>query len=341
MVEPFLIERRTVKTKHTVFEPRQQLPSRLQMLTDSAALFNLCVRCIESVRFPARASSPSLSPLSASLSPPFLMLLSLPSLSLYVADCKVVLGATAARDLRVERLGDSLFDDGQDSLDDVYAALAVVEVLGGELAGEDVKDDDAETIEVGFEGEMAVLEASVGWTRGKKPKSAHGGRVSSFFIKEAEKPKSPEKEKMTITSAVRIAEQKHLVKDGTILSNVPDNIISTSAATSSPVQGLFKALFQEITLLKYTPNQMNIRKCSINTLMVTNSLNPSGHDRELALWLKPIPANEPLGIYLDKSPEAYKTQIYAASLTAAAAQVEFHTPAIILATVDQFMLFRK
>ncbi|KAL5985742.1 putative galactinol--sucrose galactosyltransferase 6 [Asimina triloba] len=68
-----------------------------------------------------------------------------------------------------------------------------------------------------------------------------GGRVSSFFIEEAEKPKPPEKkkEKMTITPAVRIAERKLLVKDRTILSNVPDNIISTSAATSSPVQGLF------------------------------------------------------------------------------------------------------
>ncbi|KAL5991863.1 hypothetical protein ACLOJK_012774, partial [Asimina triloba] len=72
----------------------------------------------------------------------------------------VVLGAAAARDLGVEHLGDSLFGDGQDSLDDVDAALAMVEVSGGKLAVEDVKDDDAETVDVGFEGEMAVLEAS-------------------------------------------------------------------------------------------------------------------------------------------------------------------------------------
>ncbi|KAL5984691.1 hypothetical protein ACLOJK_041312 [Asimina triloba] len=64
-------------------------------------------------------------------------------------------------------------------------------------------------------------------------------------------------------------------------------------------------------------------KCSINTLMVTNSLNPSEHDKELALWLKPILANEPLGIYPDKSSEACKTQINAASLTVAAAQAAF------------------
>ncbi|KAL5988706.1 hypothetical protein ACLOJK_026806 [Asimina triloba] len=58
-----------------------------------------------------------------------------------------------------------------------------------------------------------------------------------------------------------------------------------------------------------TPNQMNIRKCSIKILMVTNPLNPSRHDRGLA--------TSPL-VYPDKSPEACKTQIYAASLTAAA-----------------------
>ncbi|KAL5996492.1 hypothetical protein ACLOJK_026572 [Asimina triloba] len=67
--------------------------------------------------------------------------------------------------LETQHLGDSLFSDGQDSLDDVDAALAVVEVSGGELAVEDVKDDDAEIVDVRFKGEMAVLEASVGWTR--------------------------------------------------------------------------------------------------------------------------------------------------------------------------------
>ncbi|XP_058102945.1 probable galactinol--sucrose galactosyltransferase 6 [Magnolia sinica] len=44
---------------------------------------------------------------------------------------------------------------------------------------------------------------------------------------------------MTITPAVRIAEKKLFVKDRMILSGVPDNVISTSAATSSPVEGIF------------------------------------------------------------------------------------------------------
>ncbi|KAL5987337.1 hypothetical protein ACLOJK_038502 [Asimina triloba] len=73
----------------------------------------------------------------------------------------VVLGAAATRDLRVEHLEDSLFGDGQDSLDNIDAALAVVEVSGGELVVEDVKDDDAETVDVRFEGEMAVLEGGL------------------------------------------------------------------------------------------------------------------------------------------------------------------------------------
>ncbi|XP_010241576.1 PREDICTED: probable galactinol--sucrose galactosyltransferase 6 isoform X2 [Nelumbo nucifera] len=44
---------------------------------------------------------------------------------------------------------------------------------------------------------------------------------------------------MTITPAVRIADRKLVIKDRTILSGVPDNVISTSASTSGPVEGVF------------------------------------------------------------------------------------------------------
>eukprot|EP00262_Sarcandra_glabra_P002840 TRINITY_DN13224_c0_g1_i1.p1 TRINITY_DN13224_c0_g1~~TRINITY_DN13224_c0_g1_i1.p1 ORF type:complete len:782 (-),score=109.65 TRINITY_DN13224_c0_g1_i1:169-2514(-) len=44
---------------------------------------------------------------------------------------------------------------------------------------------------------------------------------------------------MTITPTVRIAEKKLIVKNRTILSGIPDNVISTSAATSGPIEGIF------------------------------------------------------------------------------------------------------
>ncbi|KAJ0091515.1 hypothetical protein Patl1_13890 [Pistacia atlantica] len=44
---------------------------------------------------------------------------------------------------------------------------------------------------------------------------------------------------MTIKPAVRIAERKVIVKDRTILTGVPDNVIATSGSSSGPVQGVF------------------------------------------------------------------------------------------------------
>ncbi|XXG52161.1 hypothetical protein AAC387_Pa03g0545 [Persea americana] len=44
---------------------------------------------------------------------------------------------------------------------------------------------------------------------------------------------------MTITPAVRIAERKLIVKDRTILSGVPDNVIPTAGSSSGPVEGIF------------------------------------------------------------------------------------------------------
>ncbi|PIA42355.1 hypothetical protein AQUCO_02000068v1 [Aquilegia coerulea] len=51
---------------------------------------------------------------------------------------------------------------------------------------------------------------------------------------------------MTITPAVRISDGKIIVKGQTILSGVPDNVISTSASNSGPVDGIFiGAQFEE------------------------------------------------------------------------------------------------
>lgn len=44
---------------------------------------------------------------------------------------------------------------------------------------------------------------------------------------------------MTIKPAVRIADRNLIVKDRTILTGVPDNVISTSGSDSSPVEGVF------------------------------------------------------------------------------------------------------
>ncbi|KAH9610837.1 hypothetical protein KSS87_005284 [Heliosperma pusillum] len=51
---------------------------------------------------------------------------------------------------------------------------------------------------------------------------------------------APEKETdMTVTPAVRIADRKVIVKDRTVLTGVPDNVITTSASSSGPVEGIF------------------------------------------------------------------------------------------------------
>lgn len=53
-------------------------------------------------------------------------------------------------------------------------------------------------------------------------------------------------EEMTITSAVRIADRKLVVKERTILEGVPDNVVATSGSTSGPVEGVFLgAVFNE------------------------------------------------------------------------------------------------
>lgn len=47
------------------------------------------------------------------------------------------------------------------------------------------------------------------------------------------------KEKMTVTPAVRISERRLVVNGRTVLTGVPDNVVSTSPLTSGPVEGLF------------------------------------------------------------------------------------------------------
>lgn len=44
---------------------------------------------------------------------------------------------------------------------------------------------------------------------------------------------------MTIKPAVRISDRSLIVKDRTILTGVPDNVIETSASSSGPVEGVF------------------------------------------------------------------------------------------------------
>lgn len=44
---------------------------------------------------------------------------------------------------------------------------------------------------------------------------------------------------MTIKPAVRISEKKLIVKDRTILTGVPDNVVASSATTSGPIEGMF------------------------------------------------------------------------------------------------------
>lgn len=52
-----------------------------------------------------------------------------------------------------------------------------------------------------------------------------------------------EEEEMTITPAIRISERKLVVKNRTILTGVPDNVIATSASTCGPVEGVFVGAF--------------------------------------------------------------------------------------------------
>ena len=55
-----------------------------------------------------------------------------------------------------------------------------------------------------------------------------------------------EEEEMTIKPAVRISERNLTVKDRTILTGVPDNVMETSASSSGPVDGVFLgALFDK------------------------------------------------------------------------------------------------
>lgn len=55
-----------------------------------------------------------------------------------------------------------------------------------------------------------------------------------------------ESEAMTIKPTVRIADGKLVVKDRTILTGVPDNVIETSGSSSGPVEGVFLgAVFEE------------------------------------------------------------------------------------------------
>lgn len=44
---------------------------------------------------------------------------------------------------------------------------------------------------------------------------------------------------MTITKTVRVSDRKLVIKDRTVLSGVPDNVISSSAVSSGPVDGIF------------------------------------------------------------------------------------------------------
>jgi raffinose synthase len=54
-----------------------------------------------------------------------------------------------------------------------------------------------------------------------------------------EKKEEEEEEKMTIKPAVRISDRKLIVKERTILTGVPDNVIATSGSESGPVEGVF------------------------------------------------------------------------------------------------------
>ncbi|XP_021760750.1 probable galactinol--sucrose galactosyltransferase 6 isoform X1 [Chenopodium quinoa] len=64
--------------------------------------------------------------------------------------------------------------------------------------------------------------------------------LQPFSVKSFKRAESLEKEKeMTIAPAVRIADGKVIVKDRTILTGVPNNVIATSGSSSGPVEGVF------------------------------------------------------------------------------------------------------
>lgn len=64
--------------------------------------------------------------------------------------------------------------------------------------------------------------------------------LQPFSVKSFKRAESLEKEKeMTIKPAVRIADGKVIVKDRTILTGVPNNVIATSGSSSGPVEGVF------------------------------------------------------------------------------------------------------
>ncbi|RWW29017.1 hypothetical protein BHE74_00006240 [Ensete ventricosum] len=44
---------------------------------------------------------------------------------------------------------------------------------------------------------------------------------------------------MTITKTVRVSDRKLVIKNRIVLSGVPDNVISSSAVSSGPVDGIF------------------------------------------------------------------------------------------------------
>ncbi|XVF48047.1 hypothetical protein PTKIN_Ptkin03bG0159000 [Pterospermum kingtungense] len=65
-------------------------------------------------------------------------------------------------------------------------------------------------------------------------------------LKKQYKEEKEELEEMTIKPAVRIADRKLVVKNRTILTGVPDNVIATSGTASGPVEGVFLgAVFDE------------------------------------------------------------------------------------------------
>lgn len=64
--------------------------------------------------------------------------------------------------------------------------------------------------------------------------------------KEKKQEEEEEAEAMTIKPAIRIADRKLIVKNRTVLTGVPDNVIATSGSTSGPVEGVFLgAVFEE------------------------------------------------------------------------------------------------
>ncbi|KAL0333953.1 UNVERIFIED_CONTAM: putative galactinol--sucrose galactosyltransferase 6 [Sesamum angustifolium] len=71
------------------------------------------------------------------------------------------------------------------------------------------------------------------------PNSILAYRGSEVERKEANNSKQSA---MTIKPAVRIAERKLVVKDRTILTNVPESVIATSGAAAGPVEGVFCGL---------------------------------------------------------------------------------------------------